>query len=49
VLESRQRAFLLPHDARAGDVMPDGEHAVFVRGGSLESDLVVVQAALPRR
>jgi Tol biopolymer transport system component len=51
VLTSRRRAFSLPRDVRGGvDVMPDGERAIFIRGGLMYSDLVVAQGALrPRR
>jgi len=30
------------------DVMPDGEHAIMIRGGPIYSDLVVIQGALTR-
>ena len=30
------------------DVMPDGEHAVMIRGGLIYSDIVVMQGALLR-
>jgi Tol biopolymer transport system component len=50
VLTSRRAVFSLPGDWRGrGDVMPDGEHAVMIRGGLIYSDIVVVQGALPRR
>ncbi|MGE0814215.1 MAG: protein kinase [Vicinamibacterales bacterium] len=50
VLTSRRTAFTVPGDARGDvDVMPDGEHAVMIRGGLIYSDIVVVQGALPRR
>jgi len=29
--------------------MPDGEHAVMIRGGRMYSDLVIVQGALAAR
>ncbi len=45
-LRSITRAFAIPADTRAQDVMPDGEHAVFIRGGLMYSDLVVLQDAL---
>ena len=30
------------------DVMPDGEHAIMIRGGPIYSDVVVMQSALTR-
>ena len=50
LLTSRRVAFRLPRDLRDRvDVMPDGEHAVMIRGGLMYSDLVIVQAALAGR
>ena len=50
VLSSRRTAFPVPHDQVGGvDVMPDGEHAVMIRGGRMYSDLVIVQGALAPR
>ncbi len=51
VLTSRRRAFSLPRDVRGRvDVMPNGERAIFIRGGLMYSDLVVAQSALlPQR
>jgi eukaryotic-like serine/threonine-protein kinase len=50
VLTSRRAVFSLPSDWRGRvDVMPDGEYAVMIRGGLIESDIVVLQGALPRR
>jgi serine/threonine-protein kinase len=50
VLTSRRAVFSLPKDRRGRvDVMPDGEHAVVIRGGLIYSDIVVLQGALPRR
>jgi serine/threonine-protein kinase len=50
VLTSRRTAFSVPEDSGGRvDVMPDGEHAVLIRGGLIYSDIVVLQGALPRR
>jgi eukaryotic-like serine/threonine-protein kinase len=50
VLASRQRAFPLPRDRRGPvDVMPDGAHALMIRGGLMHSDIVIVQGALKPR
>jgi hypothetical protein len=50
VLTSRRVVFSMPSDWRGRvDVMPDGEHAVMIRGGLIFSDIVVLQGALPRR
>jgi Tol biopolymer transport system component len=50
VLTSRRAVFSMPSDWRGRvDVMPDGEHAVMIRGGLIFSDIVVLQGALPRR
>jgi Tol biopolymer transport system component len=50
VLTSRRAVFSMPNDWRGRvDVMPDGEHAVMIRGGLIYSDIVVLQGALPRR
>jgi Tol biopolymer transport system component len=49
MLTSRRGAFSLPSDWRGRlDVMPDGEHAVMIRGGLIYSDIVVMQGALVR-
>ena len=37
------------HLAVSASVMPDGQTAVVLRGGPLESDLIVRQGALPVR
>ena len=50
VLTSRRAVFSVPRDWRGRvEVMPDGEHAVMIRGGLIYSDIVVLQGALPRR
>jgi serine/threonine-protein kinase len=47
VLTSRRAVFSVPHDWRGRlDVMPDGEHAVMIRGGLIYSDIIVIQGAL---
>jgi len=47
VLASRRAIFKVPGDSRGLlDVMPDGNHAVAIRGGPIYSDIVVVQHAL---
>jgi len=47
VLTSRRAAFSVPADWRGRvDVMPDGNHAVTIRGGLIYSDIVVLQGAL---
>ena len=47
VLTSRRAVFSVPRDWRGRvDVMPDGEHAVMIRGGLIYSDIVVMQGAL---
>lgn len=46
---TRRRAFVMPDDVRDVEVMPDGEHAILIRGGSMYSDLVVAQGALVPR
>jgi Tol biopolymer transport system component len=49
VLASRRAAFSVPSDWRGRlGVMPDGEHAVMIRGGLIYSDIVVMQGALVR-
>ncbi len=46
-LGSRRALFVLPRDYRdEPDVMPDGGRGLVIRGGSMYSDLVVVQRAL---
>jgi Tol biopolymer transport system component len=50
VLTSRRALFALPADRRGDlDVMPDGQHAVMIRGGLIYSDIVVLHGALTRR
>jgi serine/threonine-protein kinase len=49
VLASRRVAFPLPRDHRSLAVLPDGQHAVLIRGGAIYSDLVVAQGALAPR
>jgi hypothetical protein len=47
MLTSRRTVFSVPRDWRGRvDVMPDGEHAVMIRGGLIYSDIVVIQGAL---
>jgi len=47
VLASRRAIFSVPGDSRGGvGVMPDGSHAVTIRGGLIHSDIVVQQHAL---
>ena len=47
VLTSRRAFFSVPRDSRGPvDVLPDGEHAVMIRGGLIYSDIVVMQGAL---
>lgn len=47
VLASRHTVFAVPADARGRvDVMPDGDHAVMIRGGLIYSDIVVLEGAL---
>ncbi len=46
LLASRRAIFSVPGDSRGVDVMPDGNHAVTIRGGLIYSDIVVVQHAL---
>jgi serine/threonine-protein kinase len=47
VLTSRRAVFSVPRDWRGRlDVMPDGEHAVMIRGGLIYSDIIVMQGAL---
>jgi hypothetical protein len=42
VLTSRRAVFSLPRDGRGRvDVMPDGQHAVMIRGGLIDADIVV--------
>jgi hypothetical protein len=48
VLTSRRTLFSVPRDGGRLDVMPDGEHAVIVRGGPIYSDIVVMKGALRR-
>jgi eukaryotic-like serine/threonine-protein kinase len=49
VLTSRRTLFSVPRDWGGRlDVMPDGEHAIMIRGGPIYSDLVVMQGALKR-
>ena len=49
VLTSRRAAFAVPSDWRGRvDVMPDGQHAVMIRGGLIYSDIVVLPGALTR-
>jgi len=49
VLASRRVVFSVPSDWRGRlDVMPDGDHAVMIRGGLIYSDIVVRQGALTR-
>jgi Tol biopolymer transport system component len=49
LLASRRIAFRLPRDLGAPPaIMPTGQHAVLIRGGSIYSDLVVMQGALAR-
>ena len=50
VLSSRRVAFRLPSDAGGVPaVLPDGQHAVLLRGGLIYSDVVVAQGALAPR
>ena len=47
VLASRRAVFPVPRDMRGRlDVMPDGEHAVMIRGGLIDSDIIVFQRVL---
>jgi dipeptidyl aminopeptidase/acylaminoacyl peptidase len=47
VLASRRAAFPLPANWRRRiDVLPDGAHAVMIRGGAILSDVVVMERAL---
>jgi Tol biopolymer transport system component len=47
VLSSRRVVFSVPGDWRSRvDVLPDGEHAVMIRGGLIYSDIIVKQGAL---
>jgi hypothetical protein len=47
VLASRRAAFPLPANWRRRiDVLPDGTHAVMIRGGAILSDVVVIERAL---
>ena len=48
VLTSRRALFSVPRDGGRLDVMPDGEHAIIIRGGPIYSDIVVTQGALAR-
>jgi len=49
LLASRRAAFPLPANwKRRIDVMPDGTHAVMIRGGLIVSDVVVMERALAR-
>jgi eukaryotic-like serine/threonine-protein kinase len=49
VLTSRRALFSVPRDWGGRlDVMPDGEHAIMIRGGPIYSDIVVMQGALTR-
>jgi serine/threonine-protein kinase len=48
VLTSRRALFSVPRDGGRLDVMPDGEHAIIIRGGPIYSDIVVMQGALTR-
>jgi eukaryotic-like serine/threonine-protein kinase len=50
LLASRQLAFPLPRDRRGPvDVMPDGAHALLIRGGLMYSDIIILQGALKPR
>lgn len=49
VLASRRAIFSVPRDGGRGDVMPDGQHAIVIRGGPIYSDIVVMQGALARK
>jgi len=50
VSTSRRALFSVPRDwVGKLDVMPDGEHAIIIRGGPTYSDIVVMQGALTRR
>ncbi len=50
LLASRRVAFRLPHDLGASPaVMPGGQHAIVIRGGSIYSDLVLMHGALAAR
>jgi len=50
VLTSRRAVFSVPRDGLGRvDILPDGEHAVIIRGGLIYSDIVVLQGALPPR
>lgn len=46
---TRRVAFHVSADAISASVMPDGQTAVLLRGGPMESDLIVRQGALPVR
>jgi hypothetical protein len=47
VLSSATRAFRLPSGLAATlAVLPDGEHAVAIRGGQIYSDVIVIEGAL---
>jgi Tol biopolymer transport system component len=48
VLTSRRALFSVPRNGGRLDVMPDGEHAIIIRGGPIYSDIVVMQGALTR-
>jgi hypothetical protein len=49
VLTSRRLLFSVPRDwVGRLDVLPDGEHAIMIRGGLIHSDIVVMQGALMR-
>ena len=48
VLTSRRALFSVPRDGGRLDVMPDGQHAIIIRGGPIYSDIVVMQSALTR-
>ena len=49
VLTSRRLLFSVPNDwVGRLDVLPDGEHAIMIRGGLIHSDIVVMQGALMR-
>jgi serine/threonine-protein kinase len=47
-LTTRRTLFSVPRDGGYLDVMPDGEHAIIIRGGLIYSDIVVLQGALTR-
>ena len=49
VLTTKRVLFSVPRDGGRLDVMPDGEHAIIIRGGPIYSDIVVMQGALARK